>query len=351
MPNINQAYSWAVNTCNAPNVGYSQAYRNQQTVGGITYYDCSSFIWYSLIAGGFPCVEANNGSTWPFVTYTMGPILLKMGFQKVDVNGQWLPGDVAVSYTHTEMVYNGGLASGVCMGAHTNNAPLANQVSIGSSGGDPNYVSTPARFPDLYRFGEGGASGYGYSLPVIAALCGNSWRESNINPGLEEKGNGIGFGLFQWSFERRTALENWLKENGYELTSPEGQLQYLIIEDEWQGSFGGISSLQEFFTSTSTDVPMLVEAFMKCWERPAESDPSQRVAWAKQCQDYILAHANDTSITAWVISNEYLTEAEILNNAVMMYRYLSSGGGGGGTFRRENSLPVYMMILRHPYLF
>ena len=39
MPNINQAYSWAVNTCNAPNVGYSQAYRNQQTIGGITYYD------------------------------------------------------------------------------------------------------------------------------------------------------------------------------------------------------------------------------------------------------------------------------------------------------------------------
>ena len=58
-----------------------------------------------------------------------------------------------------------------------------------------------------------------------------------------------------------------------------------------------------------------------------------------------------TSITAWVISNEYLTEPEILNNAVMMYRYLSSGGGGGGTFGRENSLPVYMMILRHPYLF
>ena len=48
MPNINQAYSWAVNTCNAPNVGYSQAYRNQQTIGGITYYDCSSFIWYSF---------------------------------------------------------------------------------------------------------------------------------------------------------------------------------------------------------------------------------------------------------------------------------------------------------------
>ena len=39
MPDINKSYSWAINTCNAPNVGYSQSYRNQQTVGGITYYD------------------------------------------------------------------------------------------------------------------------------------------------------------------------------------------------------------------------------------------------------------------------------------------------------------------------
>ena len=53
MPDINKAYSWAVQTCNAPNVGYSQRYRNQQTINGITYYDCSSFINYALIMGGF----------------------------------------------------------------------------------------------------------------------------------------------------------------------------------------------------------------------------------------------------------------------------------------------------------
>lgn len=51
MPDINKSYSWAIETCNAPNVGYSNAYRNQQTVGGITYYDCSSFINYALLAG------------------------------------------------------------------------------------------------------------------------------------------------------------------------------------------------------------------------------------------------------------------------------------------------------------
>ena len=32
MPNINVAYQWAVNACNAPNIGYSQQYRRGQTV-------------------------------------------------------------------------------------------------------------------------------------------------------------------------------------------------------------------------------------------------------------------------------------------------------------------------------
>ena len=41
MGDINKAYTWAIQTCNAPNVGYSQTYRNKQTVGGVTYYDCS----------------------------------------------------------------------------------------------------------------------------------------------------------------------------------------------------------------------------------------------------------------------------------------------------------------------
>ena len=66
MPNIRDAYDWAVHTCEDPNVRYSQTYRDQQTVGNLTYYDCSSFIWYALIAGGFDCVAANGGSTWPF---------------------------------------------------------------------------------------------------------------------------------------------------------------------------------------------------------------------------------------------------------------------------------------------
>lgn len=35
-PNIQAAYNWAVETCAKPNVGYSQQFRNEVTVNGIT---------------------------------------------------------------------------------------------------------------------------------------------------------------------------------------------------------------------------------------------------------------------------------------------------------------------------
>lgn len=67
-------------------------WRNQQTRNGITYYDCSSFVWYGLIDGGFDCVRAYNGQTWPFATDTMAsdsnPVLQRLGFTRI-MKAQW----------------------------------------------------------------------------------------------------------------------------------------------------------------------------------------------------------------------------------------------------------------------
>lgn len=90
MANINNAISWAVDICNASNVGYSQDYRNAQTVNGVTYYDCSSFIWYALKNGGFD-VETAHGSSYPFTTSDMRACLLKLGFEKLSVESSWKP--------------------------------------------------------------------------------------------------------------------------------------------------------------------------------------------------------------------------------------------------------------------
>lgn len=341
MADINRVYTWAIQTCNAPNVGYSQSYRNQQTVNGITYYDCSSFVNYALLAGGFetPSYAPRHNA---FTTYTMGAELLRLGFTEVPSNGEYLPGDIGVSPSHTEICYKGGQGKGVFMGAHTSNAPLENQVSIGSSGGNINYERT---FPRLFRYGEGGAVGTGSSIHVISALAGNAWSESHINPTVKQYG-GTAFGLFQWDGNRKTELLNWLKSNNFEATDPVGQMQYLVVENDWIGTHNGISSLSEFLKSESSDIPSLTEAFCFGWERPGVPALENRINFALKAFDYITKHAQDSSITSWETEPMYyLTEKQALNNAVLMYRYFSSGGGGGGTeTKKKHKMPVWMMI-------
>lgn len=224
MPNISLAYQWAVNTCNAPNIGYSQAHREQETIDGITYYDCSSFIWYALQAGGFPLTPP------PFTTDTMIPILQSLGFSSVDINGVWVSGDIVWKEGHCEIVYSGGTGQGVTMGAHSSSFPLDDQVSIN------NHVSTAASYQYLFRY-SGGAparqwirgthaqyftteemnnnalclrdwfvTNTDWTLQAIAGMAANIEIESTFNPDSMERPNdpiGVvgrdGIGLVQWT--------------------------------------------------------------------------------------------------------------------------------------------------------
>ena len=352
MPDINKAYSWAINTCNAPNVGYSQTYRNQRTVNGITYYDCSSFINYALLAGGFetPNYAPSNNA---FTTVTEPSELIRLGFTEVDSSGVYLAGDIGLSSSHTEMCYKGGQGSGIFMGAHTSNYPLADQVSISSH---------TTSYPRLFRYGSGGASSVGASMFVCAAIAGNMWQESTLSPGVwENLSSGSptdllkGFGLGQWTntngdtHGRLYKLLTWLSENGYADNDGDGQLAFLIHENVWYvHDEYPFSNLTEFLQSDSSDIAMLTHAYNLCWEGIHDSSWDNRVDYANQCYAYILAHANDTSITKWYNENTYLITEKRLNNAVMLYRYLSAGGGGGGTGSKKRKMPLWMMC-RYTY--
>lgn len=358
MPDINKAYQWAIQTCNAPNVGYSNDYRNQRTINGITYYDCSSFINYALLAGGFetPNYAPNHNA---FTTYDEAAVLFELGFNEVLSTGEYLPGDIGLSSSHTEMCYRGGEGQGIFMGAHTDNAILANQVSIGSSGGNPEYTRS---FPRLFRYASGGATGYGVSMYVCAAIAGNMWQESTLSPGVWENltpGSPTdllkGYGLGQWTntggdtHGRLYKLITWLNENGYAIDDGNGQLQYLIVENVWYTNAEyPFANLTEFLQSTSTDLEMLTHAYNLCWEGIHDSSWDARVTYAQQCLEYISEHANDSSINTWYNENTYLTTEQRLNNAVMLYRYLSAGGGGGGTpGTTKKKMPIWMWIKYH----
>ena len=141
-----------------------------------------------------------------------------------------------------------------------------------------------------------------------------------------------------------------MTENGYEMDDGNGQLSFLVQEnlwipsDEYGEQFG---SLQEFLTSDSTDLERLTHAWNNAWEGIHDASWDTRVEYAQRCLEYITAHAQDTSITEWKTGNRYLSEEETLNNAVMVYRWLSAGGGGGGNptpIKKKKGMPVWMKI-------
>lgn len=162
--------NWCINKCNEPDVGYSNQYRNQQTVNGITYYDCSSFVWYGLVEGGLFDLESVQAAdpawqqsgfpdNYPFFTQYMDAILSALGWVEVDRNGELKQGDIGVTPGdaygvggHTEVVFQGGNGEAVFMGAHNDTYPLDKQVSISD------FVSPGNRFEKIWR--------YPYDTPV-----------------------------------------------------------------------------------------------------------------------------------------------------------------------------------------
>lgn len=171
MPDINLFYQWCIATCNDPNVGYAggsapghvpASWRDMSLHDGRRYCDCSSFIWYGLIAGGWDC-EGAYGS-WPFTTYTMPSVLPRLGWSLLDIYTEtWQPGDILLfvgdidqGTGHTEVSYDGRYL----MGAHNSYLAFSEQVSISnyqSSAGDP--------YTQLWRYTDSPTPG-GSRVPV-----------------------------------------------------------------------------------------------------------------------------------------------------------------------------------------
>lgn len=300
MPSIQQAYNWAVETCANENVGYSQEYRNQQTVKGITYYDCSSFIWYSLLAGGFDVKSANGGSSYPFWTGTQSACLRLLGFKKHSPSEPWLPGDILLRTGHTEMAFD----STRTMGAHTAKAPLPEQVSINANDSRDNWL-------ELWRWENGATNEWikgnrwltigemqnnatiifnellknGFTVESICGLLGNTGGiytlgESSINPGIWQNltpNPALGFGLFQWT--PSTNYTNWADVNGYEHDDGYGQLDWLINQTvptgQWIPTSDYLETFNEFKASTK-DPEYLAYVFLNNFERPANRNQPDR---------------------------------------------------------------------------
>lgn len=322
MGNIRTAINWSITKCNEPNIGYSQPYRNQQKVGGVTYYDCSSFIWYSLKAAGFPVETAYQTATGTaysgnaITTHNMNEWLLAMGFTRYNPASEpWQQGDVMLvhndSHQHTEMVYNG--AEYRCMGAHSSSYPLADQVSISqySSQGTwmygYRYPSTPASWhakptgeyaQDSVEAYENAVKTYellssrGWSLSAVCGLLGNIAKESVYNPWrwegdiIRSEFGTSGYGLVQFTPGTKYIQDNRSKAqpsyapnySGATDPKPEDAEAQLIFIDLYADYYSTASYPESYaeYKVNNKGAEYSVRAWIANYERPL--DPSTTLA-------------------------------------------------------------------------
>ena len=167
---------------------------------------------------------------------------------------------------------------------------------------------------------------YSTNLNVIAAICGNFYQESTVNPGIWENltVGDPGYGLGQWTDNppvvmRRTALFNWLSANNYAQDSGQGQLEFLIYEDLWIPSLiqqSAYSTMSDFLASTSTNLSDLTQEWMFHWEGINDNSFSTRYSAAASFYSTFLS--DNGTRDPWYTGNRYLSWAETVNNALLI---------------------------------
>ena len=316
--NITTAYNYVIQMCNAKNVGYSQDYRNRQTVNGITYFDCSSLMWYGLLEGGFDVVGAYESALWGYegnavTTHYLAEWLFALGFDEIDISAEWKAGDILWRDGHTEMVYNGR----VTMGAHSSRYALADQVSINTTASSVSSWSRCFRYnagatenpviPD-WIYGnrylsqsemENNATIIYYELKsrgwgknAIAGILGNMQQESTINPAcwqsLDYGNTSLGYGLVQWT--PSTNYTNWANANGYDITNGNYQLKWIdeltVSEGQWISTSAYPISFANYKVCTES-VEYCVTAFLKNFERAGTEKLEERITYGNYWYAFI----------------------------------------------------------------
>ena len=231
--------------------------------------------------------------------------------------------------------------------------------------------------PDVICFGMMNGTNLTVTDYVIAAICGNFWRESTVNAGIWESlivmpwdyiynyedpnkgGYGIGgFTNTQGPYGtdmRLLRMHDWCVANGYAVDDGSAQMYYIVfVERLWAGVYNN-DSFDDYLNSTETDLYTLVDQWCRYWEGVPGNAMPERYAYAQRAYDYIQQHKTDDPRNYhWIAGNRFLYEAEILNNIMCLYfwftTYYTPSGGGGDKPKRNKRLPIWMM-LRSPTLY
>ena len=172
---------------------------------------------------------------------------------------------------------------------------------------------------------------YTNNIYVVAAICGNFWQESTVNPGIWENltVGAPGYGLGQWTDNppqvmRRTALFNWLTANGYAQDSGVGQLKFLIYEDLWIPSLitpSNYNTMTDYLNSNDRDLLALVKEWMYHWEGISDGTETTRYNFAYDLA-YNIFPNDDGTRNPWISSNSYNTIVQARNNSLLIKDFL-----------------------------
>lgn len=129
--------------------------------------------------------------------------------------------------------------------------------------------------------------GKGLPEKSTAATMGNIAAESDFEPSLVERGSGIGFGLMQWSYERRTQLESYGTDLQHQLDFGWSEISTPYNTKGDCNAYGqymnksGYKTREEFLNGDGT-LEELTRSFMACFERPGIPREEVRQKAAKE---------------------------------------------------------------------
>lgn len=138
---------------------------------------------------------------------------------------------------------------------------------------------------------------YKLSAEQACGVLGNMWAESGFQPSVVEHGNGIGWGLFQLSFERRKPAEDWCDKNGYQKGDNAKkvalQIKYVfeIESPQWFENGSYVKALTGIKRRKTVDDAC--KGWLYCWERPGIPRYSERIGFARKCLNSWEKHAGE----------------------------------------------------------
>lgn len=154
-------------------------------------------------------------------------------------------------------------------------------------------------------------TGKGLPLITVAAIMGNIQGENGSWGTTVEESNGVGLGLCQWSYGRRTQLENygidlqsqceflWSELTGENRDITGAAYQWIANPADSVDNGEGFYCSNADFLSGNGNLDFLTKAFCYCWERPAYATnhlDSIRIPYAHTFYNYYSGSSPDIPI-------------------------------------------------------